>query len=226
MAVKRLLISAVLALGVHAILLGTEFGRLRHIPSAQPKPGALTISLALQHTPKLPKTVVKKKPDMPLKRPDRLKPPAPKPKKPPQELKPQTVQAKIKEMPTIVHPKPPAAESEIENSHEALEMTEPNAENVSTAHIIRKVRPIYRINPRPKYPRVARARGYQGNVVLEVLVDREGKVSDLRVFNSSGYSILDKAAKETVKNWLFEPGLVGNEKIEMWVRIPIRFELE
>jgi len=29
-----------------------------------------------------------------------------------------------------------------------------------------------------------------------------------------------------VKNWSFEPGLIGKNKVEMWVRIPIRFELK
>ena len=73
---------------------------------------------------------------------------------------------------------------------------------------------------------MARIREYQGNVLLDVLVTKNGKVNDLKIFKSSGYPILDKAATSTVKRWLFEPGMIGNERVDMWVRVPIRFELK
>ena len=88
-----------------------------------------------------------------------------------------------------------------------------------------EIRPIYLENPEPEYPGLARKRGYQGTVVLEVLVNRNGRVKDLRVFASSGYQILDRAAMASVKKWVFEPGISGKEKVEMWVRIPVRFQL-
>ncbi|MFH1349554.1 MAG: energy transducer TonB, partial [Pseudomonadota bacterium] len=90
---------------------------------------------------------------------------------------------------------------------------------------IREAVPAYKSNPRPQYPALARRRGLEGTVVLEVLVSREGKVNDLRLFRSSGYTLLDQAAIGSVKNWLFEPGKKGNEEIEMWVRVPVRFQL-
>ena len=92
--------------------------------------------------------------------------------------------------------------------------------------IIREARPLYRSNPPPKYPAVARRRGFQGNVVLEVLVGPAGNVMELHILSSSGYPVLDRAAKSSVKNWTFEPGMRGQQKVEMWVRVPIRFELK
>ena len=86
--------------------------------------------------------------------------------------------------------------------------------------------PLYRRNPVPEYPLIARKRGYQGTVVLEVLVDREGKVKDLTLSASSGYSVLDQAALTSVKAWLFDPGTRGGDKVEMWVKVPVRFQLE
>ncbi|MBW1699370.1 MAG: energy transducer TonB [Deltaproteobacteria bacterium] len=86
--------------------------------------------------------------------------------------------------------------------------------------------PDYRKNPPPVYPRAARRRGLQGRVVLEVLVDTRGRVKDLKVFSSSGHSILDKAAVAAVKKWLFKPAVKGDQKVEMWVRVPIRFALK
>jgi len=89
-----------------------------------------------------------------------------------------------------------------------------------------EARPLFKKNPTPRYPRIARRRGYEGTVILEVFVDPYGRVGDLNIYKSSGYSILDRAARASVKNWHFEPGRKGNATIAMWVRIPIRFHLE
>ncbi len=89
-----------------------------------------------------------------------------------------------------------------------------------------EAQPEYSKNPPLEYPRRARTRGYQGTVVLEVLVDRQGKVNDIRILSSSGHTILDSSALNSVKNWSFEPGRKGQEHIEMWVRVPVRFKLE
>lgn len=98
--------------------------------------------------------------------------------------------------------------------------------SIPPPQVLREARPMYRTNPSPRYPRLARKRGYEGTVVLEVLVDPNGRVKDLQVFKSGGYAILDKAAVASVKDWLFEPGMRGDEKVEMWVKIPIRFQLK
>ena len=63
-------------------------------------------------------------------------------------------------------------------------------------------------------------------MVIEVLVDQNGRVGDLRLFASSGHKILDGSAMASVKGWLFEPGMKGDKKIDMWVRVPVRFELK
>ena len=94
------------------------------------------------------------------------------------------------------------------------------------APVLRDAIPLYRINPTPEYPRIARRRGYNGTVVLKVLVNKYGRVSHLKIFESSGYSVLDKSALRSVKNWLFEPGMKGNINVGMWVMVPIRFRLD
>ena len=86
--------------------------------------------------------------------------------------------------------------------------------------------PLYRHNPPPVYPKAAKRRGYQGTVILKVLVTVEGKVADLHVLESSGFSILDKAAKKSAEKWVFEPGYEGNKKVEMWVEVPVTFKLK
>jgi len=86
--------------------------------------------------------------------------------------------------------------------------------------------PLYRENPPPAYPGLARRRGYEGVVLLDVLVSEEGHVGELRVARSSGYSLLDRAAVEAVEAWRFEPGRRGDRPVAMRVRVPVRFRLQ
>lgn len=86
--------------------------------------------------------------------------------------------------------------------------------------------PLYKKNPLPKYPRLAKQRGHSGTVQLMVLVDEKGVPENIRIFESSGYTSLDEEAVKTVKSWLFEPGTVDGTPQGMWVKIPITFELK
>jgi protein TonB len=95
---------------------------------------------------------------------------------------------------------------------------------VRTAFI--KADPNYAFNPPPEYPALARRRGYEGLVSLEVFVDRQGKVTDLKIAQSSGFAILDQAALQAVKKWIFKPAQKGPETIADRVKVPIRFQLQ
>lgn len=90
----------------------------------------------------------------------------------------------------------------------------------------RSALPLYDKNPPPRYPRRAKKRGVQGEVILEVAVSRNGTVSDCQVFRSSGHSVLDKAALKAVKRWVFQPATENGKPIDMTVNVPIRFELK
>ena len=92
--------------------------------------------------------------------------------------------------------------------------------------VLKTARPLYKQNTSPPYPQKARRLGYEGIVMLKVLINQNGRVDDLTVLKSSGHQILDRAALSAVKKWLFEPGSEGGVKKKMWVKIPIRFQLE
>ncbi len=100
----------------------------------------------------------------------------------------------------------------------------PKEKNLATP-IHNKVMPIYRQNKQPPYPAMAKRRGYEGVVLLNVLVDTEGMVSEIKIKNSSGHISLDRAALKTVKNWLFAPAIEGGRRVVMWVDIPVEFQL-
>jgi len=94
------------------------------------------------------------------------------------------------------------------------------------AAVLKIARPLYKQNTSPPYPQKARRLGYEGIVMLKVLINQNGRVDNVAVLKSSGYVILDRAALSAVKKWLFEPGTEGGIKKKMWVKIPIRFYLE
>ncbi len=99
-------------------------------------------------------------------------------------------------------------------------------ENTLPGAVLKIARPLYKQNTSPPYPPKARRMGYEGIVILKVLINKNGGVNSLTVLESSGYDILDQAALSAVKKWLFEPGTEGGIKKKMWVKIPIRFQLE
>ena len=96
---------------------------------------------------------------------------------------------------------------------------------ISIAPIQKKAIPIYRRNKQPPYPVMAKRRGYEGKILLSVLVNTEGMVSELRIKQSSGHLSLDRVAFKAVKTWLFVPATEGGRPVPMWVDVPIEFKL-
>lgn len=85
--------------------------------------------------------------------------------------------------------------------------------------------PLYDVNPKPKYPKIARSRGWEGSVLLEVSVAADGKVEKITLLQSSGYRALDKAARKTVYRWKFKPASIAGVPTACTVKIPINFQL-
>jgi protein TonB len=118
----------------------------------------------------------------------------------------------------------PAGSSEPTTTAAMLPGTQ--SDDTLSGAVLKLARPLYKHNPTPPYPRKARRLGYEGIVMLKVLIDENGRVDDLTVLKSSGHSVLDHAALSAVRKWLFEPGSEGGIKKRMWVKIPVRFDLK
>jgi len=86
--------------------------------------------------------------------------------------------------------------------------------------------PRYQLNTPPAYPGLARKRGQEGTVILQVLVNSKGNVDMLEIDVSSKFSLLDRAALTAVRKWSFEPGKRDEQKVPMWVRVPVTFKLK
>jgi protein TonB len=85
--------------------------------------------------------------------------------------------------------------------------------------------PRYDRNAPPPYPRLARERGWEGEVLLRVLVSKEGDVRSLSVERSSNHAVLDAAALRAVRRWRFHPSRLGGAPVEGEVLVPLRFKL-
>lgn len=73
----------------------------------------------------------------------------------------------------------------------------------------------------PRYPRRAVEMGMQGVVVVHVYIDASGSLRDVKVAQSSGFGLLDKAALAAVARWRFAPAAQRGQ----WMRVPIEFLL-
>jgi TonB family protein len=141
---------------------------------------------------------------------------------------------------------PESSATEIERSNKGITISDPYEEtnNQRTARIsgnknmtlksgtdslrqnIELAFPNYKVNPKPRYPMLARRKGYEGTILLRVFVLESGGVGKVELEKSSGYEILDESALKAVREWVFMPGKKNGEPIPSWVTIPIKFQLK
>lgn len=75
----------------------------------------------------------------------------------------------------------------------------------------------------PVYPREARKEHIQGDVLLQIVIDKQGNVTELRV--SKGEPILAEAAVTAVKQWKYRPYLLNGEPVEIATTALIEFHM-
>ncbi|MGZ8192982.1 MAG: energy transducer TonB [Methylobacter sp.] len=83
----------------------------------------------------------------------------------------------------------------------------------------------YGFNPKPKYPAIARNRGWEGKVLLKVRVSAQGHSDEVTLHRSSGHEALDESAIAAVKKWRFIPARRGETEVASSVIVPINFTL-
>jgi TonB family protein len=77
---------------------------------------------------------------------------------------------------------------------------------------------------KPKYPKDALAKGIEGVVEVEILIDAGGKVTRARVLKS--VPGLDEAALDTVERWRFSPAMKNGHPVATTARAPVMFRLD
>ncbi|MGC1647223.1 MAG: energy transducer TonB [Candidatus Sulfotelmatobacter sp.] len=78
--------------------------------------------------------------------------------------------------------------------------------------------------PEPQFSDEARKAKYQGTVVLWLVVGSDGRTHDIRVRQSLGMG-LDEKAIEAIRQWKFEPGRKDGIPVAVQVDIEVNFHL-
>jgi protein TonB len=78
----------------------------------------------------------------------------------------------------------------------------------------------------PKYPAEARKDKAEGVVVLELLVDEAGKITDIKVLQDPDER-LTRAAIDAVRQWTFQPARTSAGKaVAVRTALTIKFDLK
>jgi len=77
---------------------------------------------------------------------------------------------------------------------------------------------------RPLYTEEARRRNIQGAVALEIVVTRDGRVSDVRVVRGLGAG-LDQKAVDAVRQWKFSPARLRGTPVDVVANVSVDFAL-
>jgi TonB family protein len=78
--------------------------------------------------------------------------------------------------------------------------------------------------PDPQYSREARRAGFQGTVVLWMVVDVDGYPAAVKVVRSVGMG-LDEKAVDAVRKWKFIPGLKDGKPVPIQINVEVAFRL-
>ena len=79
---------------------------------------------------------------------------------------------------------------------------------------------------KPDYPKGARQRGEQGDVVLEIRVNAAGIVDRVDIVSPSGFSELDEAAVRAARTARFTPAKSGGSPVASTARLTLSFKLK
>jgi periplasmic protein TonB len=75
----------------------------------------------------------------------------------------------------------------------------------------------------PAYPDIAKQARVQGVVILECTISPQGKVTDVKVLR--GIPLLDSAAIEAVKQWVYSPTLLNGVPVPVIMTVTVNFRL-
>jgi periplasmic protein TonB len=75
----------------------------------------------------------------------------------------------------------------------------------------------------PAYPPLARSQGVEGDVTLDALIDKTGRVT--RVKTISGPDLLQQAAAAAVRQWKYQPATLDGNAVAMHLTVTVKFRM-
>ena len=155
---------------------------------------------------------------------------------PPQEEKPPEVKPEKHLPPDLAAPKFPEPKEDAriktkdvkakDERRETKDVKPVSAPTVAPRQARLDAPPKPKRNIRPDYPKGARQRGEQGDVVLEIRVNAEGVVDGVKVAVSSGFAELDEAAVRAARAAKFSPARSGHDPVASTARLKLQFKLK
>jgi protein TonB len=85
--------------------------------------------------------------------------------------------------------------------------------------------PVKLVAPPPLYPELARRARREGLVVVQAVIDREGRVTRLRAVKEEPLG-LTEAALAAVREWRFAPGRLNGEPVDVLYSLTVNFRLQ
>lgn len=75
----------------------------------------------------------------------------------------------------------------------------------------------------PDYPEIAKRIRIEGRVILQIVVDERGAVSNVRVLQP--IQMLEESAIAAVKQWRYKPALRAGKPVKVYVTVTVNFTL-
>jgi periplasmic protein TonB len=131
-------------------------------------------------------------------------------------------------------PPPGSAGGFGEPSASGVSGAEPDAAESGTADAALPVRGVYVYvdelpvsirEVKPDYPELALDAGVEGFVLVHALVGKDGRVMRVELDEKFASPLLNQAALEAAKRWVFKPAFVNGHPVPVWSDIPFRFVL-
>jgi TonB family protein len=116
-------------------------------------------------------------------------------------------------------------EKPADSPKDAQQQPAPDAQKASEPpkhRIVSAPRAIYTRDP--EYTNEAREKRIEGTVIVSVVVDEKGRVSQAKIKQSLGYG-LDQKAIEAAKSWRFEPAKADGKPVSAQINIQMNFKL-
>ena len=77
-----------------------------------------------------------------------------------------------------------------------------------------------------KYPEEAVAQGIQGRVMVDFVIGKDGKITDVRIVKGLSPEIDAEVLKVVSASPKWKPGKVNGEKVRASITLPVEFKLE
>ncbi len=79
--------------------------------------------------------------------------------------------------------------------------------------------------PSPQYTEIARKARIQGVVIVEAIIDKSGKVTNVKVLKGLPMG-LDQAAADAVARWTFKPATLNGKPVAVIYNLTVNFQLQ